>query len=111
MIDLYVPKPIFIGMILNEFEIVITNEPPKYVVTYIKGDYSGVCVYEKVDKVGANKPIRQTILILTESNMGEVIDYWNLKSPLNEESYNEVSQTIRSHSRQMVEEFLQGPYQ
>ena len=111
MIDLYVPKPIFIGMILNDFEIVITNEPPKYVVTYIKGDYSGVCVYEKVEKVGMNKPIRQTILILTESNMGEVIDYWNLKSPLSEENYNDVTQAIRIHSRQMVEEFLQGPHQ
>jgi len=84
MIDLYVPKPIFIGMILNEFDIVVTNESPKYTVT--------------------------SILILTESNMGEVIDYWNLKSPLNEESYNEVSQTIRTHSRQMVEEFLQGQH-
>jgi UDP-2,3-diacylglucosamine pyrophosphatase LpxH len=111
MIDLYVPKPIFIGMILNEFDIVVTNESPKYTVTYILGDYSGVCVYEKVEKVGVNKPIRQSILILTESNMGEVIDYWNLKSPLSEESYNEVSQTIRTHSRQMVEEFLQGPHQ
>ena len=111
MIDLYVPKPIFIGMILNEFDIVVTNESPKYVVTYIKGDYSGTCVYEKVDKVGSNKPIRQTILILTESNMGEVIDYWNLKSPLNEGNYDEVSQAIRIHSRQMVEEYLQGQHQ
>lgn len=98
-------------MILNEFDIVVTNETPKYVVTYIKGDYSGSCVYEKVDKVGVNKPIRQTILILTESNMGEVIDYWNLRSPLNEGNYDEVSQAIRIHSRQMVEEFLQGQHQ
>jgi hypothetical protein len=98
-------------MILKEFDIIITEESPRYIVTYIMGDYSGNCIYEKVEKVGMNKPIRQTILILTESNMGEVIDYWNLKSPLNEESYNEVSQTIRSHSRQMVEEFLQGQRQ
>jgi hypothetical protein len=97
-------------MILDEFDIVVTNESPNYTVTYIKGDYSGNCIYEKVEKVGMNKPIRQTILILKESNMGEVIDYWNFRSPLSEENYHEVSQTIRNHSRQMVEDYLQGPY-
>jgi hypothetical protein len=40
--------------------------------------------------------------------MGEVIDYWNGKVKLNEENYNEVSTSIRNHSRQMVEEYLQG---
>lgn len=97
-------------MILDEFEVMVTNEPPRYTVTYIKGDYKGTCIYEKVDKVGTNKPIRQTILILTEANMGEIIDYWNLKSPLNEQNIDEVSQTIRTHSRQMVGEYLQDPH-
>lgn len=100
---------IFNGMeILNDFGIEIKDETPTISVNYTNGDYTGTCVYEIVQKVGTNKPIRQTIIILTHSDMGEVIDYWNGKVKLNEENYNEVSTSIRNHSRQMVEEYLQG---
>ena len=98
-------------MILEDFNIVITEETPRIVVDYILEGYTGRCVYEKVEKMGTNKPIRQTILVLTEADMGEVIDYWNFKSPLNEENYNDVSTSIRNHSRQMVEEYVQGQRQ
>lgn len=94
--------------ILNDFGIEIKDETPKISVNYTNGDYTGTCVYEIVQKVGTNKPIRQTIIILTHSDMGEVIDYWNTKVKLNEENYNEVSTSIRNHSRQMVDEYLQG---
>ena len=97
-------------MILNEFDIMVTNESPRYTVTYMRGDYSGSCTYERVEKVGTNKPIRQTILILVESEMGDVIDYWNLQQPLNEENYDEVSTSIRNHSRQVLSEYLQGQH-
>ena len=97
-------------MILNEFDIMVTNESPRYTVTYMRGDYSGSCTYERVEKVGINKPIRQTILILVESEMGDVIDYWNLQQPLNEENYDEVSTSIRNHSRQVLSEYLQGQH-
>jgi hypothetical protein len=94
--------------ILNDFQVVIQDESPMITVNYTNGDYTGTCVYEIVEKVGTNKPIRQTIIILTHSDMGEVIDYWNGKVKLNEENYNEVSTSIRNHSRQMVDEYLQG---
>jgi hypothetical protein len=94
--------------ILNDFGIEIKDETPLISVNYTNGDYTGTCVYEIVEKVGTNKPIRQTIIILTHSDMGEVIDYWNTKVKLNEENYNEVSTSIRNHSRQMVDEYLQG---
>lgn len=97
--------------ILNDFGIEIINEAPIITVNYIKGDYTGTCVYEVIEKVGTNKPIRQTILILTHSDMGEIIDYWNTKSKLSDENYNEVSTSIRIHSRQMVEDYLQGQHQ
>jgi hypothetical protein len=100
---------IYLSMeILNDFGIEIKDETPLISVNYTNGDYTGTCVYEIVEKVGTNKPIRQTILILTHSDMGEVIDYWNGKVKLNEENYNEVSTSIRNHSRQKVEEYLQG---
>ena len=97
--------------ILNDFSVGIIDESPRILVNYVKGDYSGTCVYEVVNKTGVNKPIKQTILILTHSDMGEVIDYWNGKTKLTDENYNEVSSSIRNHSRQMVEEYLQGLHQ
>ena len=92
--------------ILNDFKIEIQDESPRITVNYINGGYSGTCVYDVIQKVGTNKPIQQTILILTHSDMGGVIDYWNGKSKLNDDNYNEVSSSIRNHSRQMVEEYL-----
>ena len=97
--------------ILNDFSVGIIDESPRIHVNYVKGDYTGTCIYDVVQKVGTNKPIKQTILILTHSDMGEVLDYWNSKVKLNEGNYNEVSSSIRNHSRQMVEEYLQGPRQ
>ena len=94
--------------ILNDFQVEIQDESPMITVNYTNGDYTGTCVYDVVQKVGTNKPIKQTILILTHSDMGEVIDYWNSKVKLNDENYNEVSTSIRNHSRQMVDEYLQG---
>ena len=93
--------------ILNDFNVEIIDESPLINVNYKNGDYTGTCVYNVVEKEGTKKPIRQTILILTHSDMGEVIDYWNTKVKLTEENYNEVSTTIRNHSRQMVENYLQ----
>ena len=92
--------------ILNDFNVEIQDESPMITVNYINGNYSGTCVYDVVEKVGTNKPIKQTILILTHSDMGEVIDYWNTKVKLNDDNYNEVSSSIRNHSRQMVEDYL-----
>ena len=94
--------------ILNDFTVGIIDESPRIHVNYVKGDYTGTCVYDVKHNVGVNKPIRQTVLVLTHSDMGEVIDYWNSKITLNEDNYNEVSSSIRNHSRQMVEEYLQG---
>jgi hypothetical protein len=94
--------------ILNDFNVEIQDESPRITVNYINGDYSGTCVYDVIEKVGINKPIKQTILILTHSDMGEVIDYWNSKEKLNDENYDEVSTSIRNHSRQKVEEYLQS---
>ncbi len=95
-------------MVLESFDVVISEEGNKYTVRYVKEDFSGVCIYEKVEKMGVNKPIRQTILILTHSEMEGVLNYWNLKSPLDETKLDEVTNRIRNHSRQMVEEYLQG---
>ena len=96
--------------ILNDFQVEIQDESPRITVNYKKDDYTGTCVYDVVEKVGTNKPIKQTILILTHSDMGEVIDYWNTKEKLNDTNYYEVSNSIRNHSRQKVEEYLQGQH-
>ena len=97
---------IFINMILDDFNINVIEESPKIKVNYFKGEYSGSCTYEKIEKVGINKPIKQVILILTESDMGNVIDYWNDMVPLSDGDINMVSTMIREHSRGIVMDFL-----
>ena len=93
-------------MVLNDFKIDVIEESPKIRVNYFKGEYSGSCTYEKIEKVGINKPIKQVILILTESDMGNVIDYWNDMVPLSDGDINMVSTMIREHSRGIVMDFL-----
>ena len=100
---------IFINMILDDFKIDVIEESPKIRVNYSNGDYSGSCTYERIEKKGINKPIRQTILILTESNMGNVIDYWNDRVPLSDGDVNMVSTMIREHSRRMAMNYLSSP--
>ena len=98
---------IFINMILDDFKIEIKEEIPKITVNYSNGEYRGSCTYEKIEKVGINKPIRQTILVLTESDMGNVIDYWNDRLPLSDGDITMVSTMIREHSRKMAMDYLQ----
>jgi len=93
-------------MYLNDFNIRVINNRPQYRVEYTKDGYSGHCDYDVIEKVGKNKPIQQTIKILTHSNMGEIIDYWNKQTPLSEDSFNEVSRTIREHSMNVLTQYL-----
>jgi hypothetical protein len=93
-------------MYLNVFNIEVINNHPQYRVKYTHPGYSGYCDYDVIHKVGNNKPIIQTIKVLTHSDMGEIIDYWNKQSPLSDKDFNEVSKTIREHSLMVLTNYL-----
>ena len=82
--------------ILNDFNINVVDESPIYRVEYSLGDYSGSCTY--TETYPQSKLQSGTIFILTHSDMGDVIEYINKKTPLSSEKFNEVQMGIREHS-------------
>ena len=71
----------------------------RYVVDY----GSGSCTYE-YRTIG--KRIKQKVLLMTESNMGGVIDEVNKKSPLTEGDFKDLRMEIMNHSLHHVERFI-----
>lgn len=71
----------------------------RYVVDY----GSGSCTYE-YRTIG--KRIKQKVLLMTESNMGGVIDEVNKKSPLTEGDFKDLRMEIMNHSLYHVEMFI-----
>lgn len=78
----------------------------RYVVDY----GSGSCTYE-YRTIG--KRIKQKVLLMTESNMGGVIDEVNKKSPLTEGDFKDLRMEIMNHSLYHLEMFIgdTGHYQ
>ena len=60
--------------------------------------FSGVCIYYEKILIGLNKPIRQRAVIMTSSDMGDVIEYIHSNSPLSDEDLMTVNKLIRDHS-------------
>ena len=101
-------------MYLNKFSTTISTNGDDYVVNY-QGDSSfGHCIYKKLDLTGNNKPIRQSVMLLTHCQMGEIINSINETTPLTDEDHDGLSKEIREHSREVLTNFLssngEGPY-
>ena len=91
--------------IFKEFENRVENNNGTITVTYCHPTFphfSGVCIYEEKNLVGQNKPIRQRVLILSECEMGDVIEFIHKKSPLTSEDLMLINKLIRDHSYEMV---------
>ena len=84
----------------------VVKSGDRYVVDY----GSGSCTYE-YRTIG--KRIKQKVLLMTESNMGGVIDEVNKKSPLTEGDFKDLRMEIMNHSLYHVEKFIgdTGHYQ
>ena len=90
--------------ILNDFNIEIVNEYPLYKVVYTLNNYSGSCTYQESPL--QSKFQSGNIYILIHSDMGDVIEYMNKKTPLSSEDFNEVQMGIREHSLNQLKEFV-----
>lgn len=98
---------IFMTMeILNDFNTEIINESPIYRVIYTNGNYSGSCTY--VETKSQSKFQSGKVYLLTNSDMGDVIEYIHKKTPLVSEKLNEVQMGIREHSLSSLLSYHQG---
>jgi len=92
--------------LLEVFNKVINKSGSTITLTYCHHNYSGTCVYEQVTTKGLKKPIVQNFLVLTSTDMGDVIEYIHKKSPLSSEDLSSINKLIRDHSLSVVENYL-----
>lgn len=71
---------------------------------YEKGEYKGYCKYVSFPKTRYQK---DPIYLLTECDMGDVIEYVHKVSPLTSDELTEVSMEIRNHSLGVLMNYLQ----
>lgn len=90
---------------LNEFSTIVSGENNTYVVMYEKGEYRGQCKYVNYPKTKYQK---DPIYLLTECDMGDVIEYVHKISPLTSDEITEVNMDIRFHSLNVLMNYLQG---
>ena len=95
-------------MYLNKFSTTISTNGDDYVVNYHGDNTYGHCIYKKLDLTGSNKPIRQSVMLLTHCQMGGIIDNINKKSPLGEGDHDNLSKEIREHSLSILTSYLEG---
>ena len=104
---------------MNEIELYIREN---YTPTIIESRLGLCCLFK--DKKGMNedsviyfesakkgwnkKPIMNRQYVMVDADTSYLLEDLSQHFDLNEENYNEVSTSIRNHSRQMVEEYLQG---
>ena len=92
--------------VLEDFITEVYKEGEEYVVKYSKGEFTGECRYKMMELTGKNKPIRQTPMLLTRCNMGDIIEKIHLKHTLSSEDFHSLSMDIREHSLKRLNEFL-----
>ena len=92
--------------LLEVFNKVINKSGSTITLTYCHHNFSGTCVYEQVTTKGVRKPIVQNFLVLTSTDMGDVIEYIHKKSPLSSEDLSSIDKLIRDHSLSVVENYL-----
>ena len=95
-------------MYLNDFNTEVRQNDTKFSVIYSYGNFSGVCEYE-LYKPGNR--IKQEVLLLSNVDMGDIIEKIHMDSPLSENDLTDMSMSIRNHSLKCVEDFIsqRGP--
>ena len=92
--------------VLEDFITEVSKEGEEYIIKYSSGEYKGECRYKMMELTGTNKPIRQTPMLLTHCDMGDIIEKLHLKHTLSSEDFHSLSMDIREHSLKRLNEFL-----
>jgi hypothetical protein len=93
-------------MYLEGFQTNITPSTNGFTVTYSQGECKGTVTYVKyvseLGRVMKGKPV----YLMTNSDMGDIIECVHQKSPLSSEDFNTMNMEIRTHSRELIDSFL-----
>jgi hypothetical protein len=95
-------------MYLNKFSTSVDKKGEDFIVNYEDGTHYGHCIYKRLDLTGKTKPIRQSIMLLTHCQMGDIIGDINESSPLSEKDHDGLSREIREHSLSTLTTWLEG---
>ena len=93
-------------MYLKKFSTSVDKKGDDYIVNYEDSTHYGHCIYRSLQLTGSNKPLRQSVLLMTHCQMGEIIDSINETTPLTEEDHDGLSKEIREHSREVLTSYL-----
>ena len=93
-------------MYLEDFSTRISLTEHGYDVIYSEGEFTGTVSYvryvSEIGRVMKGKPV----YLMTNSNMGDIIECVHQKSPLSSEDFNTMNMEIRTHSRNLIDEFI-----
>ena len=90
---------------LEKFSTTISGQNGTYIVHYENGDYRGYCKYVSFPKTRYQK---DPIYLMTECEMGDVIEWRHKMSPLSSDELTEVNMSIRFHSLYKLTDYLNG---
>ena len=93
-------------MYLNKFSTTISTNGDDYVVNYQGENSYGHCIYKKLDLTGNNKPIRQSVMLLTHCQMSDIIAEIDKSSPLKAVDHTRLADEIRTHSLTTLTDWL-----
>jgi isopentenyl phosphate kinase len=93
-------------MYLKKFSTTVSTNGDDYVVNYHGDNSYGHCIYKKMDLTGTNKPVRQSVMLLTHCQMSDIIGEIDKESPLNESDHSSLSMEIRNHSLQVLHDWF-----
>ena len=95
-------------MYLKKFSTSVDKKGDDYIVNYEDSTHYGHCIYRSLQLTGSNKPLRQSVLLMTHCQMGDIIDSINETTPLTEKDHEGLSKEIREHSREVLTNYLSG---
>ena len=90
--------------VLNKFSTRVEEDNNNYIIIYERDMFKGECKY--VGKSGMSKLQPRQILLLTHTDMGDVIEYIHKESPLSSEDHNDLQMYIREHSLAILNSHL-----
>lgn len=90
--------------VLNKFSTRVNEDNNNYIVIYEKDMFKGECKY--VGKSGMSKIQPRQILLLTETDMGDVIEFLHKEESLTSDDHNDLQMYIREHSLAILNSHL-----
>jgi hypothetical protein len=89
--------------LIDKFTTTVTKSGSTITLTYTNGPLSGWCEY---NQVRVSNRLRQEVLILTQSEMGDIIEYLNSNGGISKDDLTKVEMTLRDHNLKVITQDL-----